>query len=143
MGRALVNKKGGTIKKMIQSAPRMRGVTPVPNGPLIKKKGEFKGSSLKKGGVVKAQDGIVKTKSIFRSPDNTYKTVVKSKSGPGFEKKSVKETRTLKGVLKGVPKTSGVLDKRKEEAPLIVEQSKRPNIAKNGGKLKSKIKNKK
>ena len=38
-----------TIKKLVQSAPRMRGVTPVPNGPLIKKDG----TSLKKGGVVK------------------------------------------------------------------------------------------
>jgi hypothetical protein len=27
--------------------------TPVPNGPLIKKKGEFKGSTLKAGGKVK------------------------------------------------------------------------------------------
>ena len=42
-----------TIKKLVQSAPRMRGVTPVPNGPLVKKKGEFKGSTLKKGGTVK------------------------------------------------------------------------------------------
>ena len=39
-----------TIKKMIKDAPRMRNVTPVPNGPLIKKKGEFKGSTLKNGG---------------------------------------------------------------------------------------------
>ena len=39
-----------TIKKLLKSAPRMRGVTPVPNGPLIKKKGEFKGSTLKNGG---------------------------------------------------------------------------------------------
>lgn len=38
-----------TIKKLLKSAPRMRGVTPVPNGPLIKKDG----TSLKKGGVVK------------------------------------------------------------------------------------------
>jgi len=42
-----------TVKKLIQSAPRMRGVTPVPNGPLVKKKGEFKGSTLKEGGTVK------------------------------------------------------------------------------------------
>ena len=27
-------------------------ITPVPNGPLIKKKGEFKGSTLKSGGKV-------------------------------------------------------------------------------------------
>ena len=45
-----------TIKKLIQSAPRMRGVTPVPNGPLIKKDG----TSLKKGGKVKkAQLGML------------------------------------------------------------------------------------
>jgi hypothetical protein len=31
----------------------MRNVTPVPNGPLVKKKGEFKGSTLKKGGSTK------------------------------------------------------------------------------------------
>lgn len=31
------------------------GITPVPNGPLVKKKGEFKGSTLKSGG--KAKDG--------------------------------------------------------------------------------------
>lgn len=57
MGRALVNKtemkKGGTLKKMIQSAPRMRGVTPVPNGPLVKKNG----SALKTGGKVKLSAG--------------------------------------------------------------------------------------
>jgi|688.fasta_scaffold00112_54 hypothetical protein len=39
-----------TIKKLLKDAPRMRGVTPVPNGPLVKKKGEFKGSTLKNGG---------------------------------------------------------------------------------------------
>ena len=66
-----------TIKKLLKAAPRMRnsvptnsaiknsqkattyvgkgvlkngGITPVPNGPLIKKKGEFKGSTLKNGG---------------------------------------------------------------------------------------------
>jgi hypothetical protein len=33
-------------------------ITPVPNGPLVKKKGEFKGSTLKAGGVIKkAQAG--------------------------------------------------------------------------------------
>ena len=42
-----------TIKKLLKSAPRMRGATPVPNGPLVKKKGEFKGSTLKEGGKIK------------------------------------------------------------------------------------------
>lgn len=35
-------------------------ITPVPNGPLIKKKGEFKGSTLKNGGKVKCWTGYVK-----------------------------------------------------------------------------------
>ena len=46
-----------TIKKLLKSAPRMRGVTPVPNGPLVQKKGKFKGSTLKKGGTVKVSAG--------------------------------------------------------------------------------------
>jgi hypothetical protein len=32
-------------------------ITPVPNGPLVKKKGEFKGSTLKAGGKVKLTAG--------------------------------------------------------------------------------------
>jgi len=32
-------------------------ITPVPNGPLIKKKGQFKGSTLKSGGMIKRADG--------------------------------------------------------------------------------------
>lgn len=126
-----------TIKKLLQSAPRMRNTTPVPNGPLVQKKGKFKGSSLRKGGVVKAQEGITKSKTVYRSPDNMYKTVVKSKTGPGMEQKSVKEVRTLKGMIKGVPKTSGALD-RKPNVPETVNQ---PNkIVRNGSKLKSKYK---
>lgn len=35
-------------------------ITPVPNGPLIKKKGEFKGSTLKDGGKIKCWKGYVK-----------------------------------------------------------------------------------
>ena len=31
------------------------GITPVPNGPLVKKKGPFKGSSLKNGGKLKTK----------------------------------------------------------------------------------------
>ena len=59
-----------TIKKLLTVAPRMRNsmprkaqkgdtitavkgsVTPVPNGPLVKKKGPYAGSTLKKGGTV-------------------------------------------------------------------------------------------
>lgn len=39
----------------------MAKITPVPNGPLVKKKGEFKGSTLKSGGKIKkkAQLGAI------------------------------------------------------------------------------------
>ena len=62
-----------TIKKLLKSAPRMRGVTPVPNGPLVKKKGSMKGSTLKKGGTVKAQRG---RKISFSTPARTKMTVI-------------------------------------------------------------------
>jgi hypothetical protein len=43
----------------------MAKVTPVPNGPLIKKKGQFAGSTLKTGGKVmmKRADGSMSKKS--------------------------------------------------------------------------------
>jgi hypothetical protein len=38
--------------------PALKGaITPVPNGPLVKKKGPFKGSTLKSGGKVKVKAG--------------------------------------------------------------------------------------
>jgi hypothetical protein len=46
-----------TIKKLLQSSPKMRNVTPVPNGPLVKKKGPYKGSTLKDGGKVNVEAG--------------------------------------------------------------------------------------
>ena len=49
------------------------GITPVPNGPLVKKKGPFKGSTLKKGGTVKkAQMGdVVKSAPIMKDGGKT------------------------------------------------------------------------
>jgi hypothetical protein len=40
------------------------GITPVPNGPLIKKKGEFKGSTLKSGGTIVKVGG--QTHKVFK-----------------------------------------------------------------------------
>jgi len=49
---------GKGVLKYGDTIPAIRGhITPVPNGPLIKKKGEFKGSTLKKGGKVKVTAG--------------------------------------------------------------------------------------
>lgn len=64
-----------SIKKLLKDAPRMRNslprkaksgdsipaikgaITPVPNGPLVKKKGIYAGSTLKSGGKVKVTAG--------------------------------------------------------------------------------------
>ena len=46
VGKGVLRNGGDTI-------PAIKGaITPVPNGPLVQKKGQFKGSTLKKGGVV-------------------------------------------------------------------------------------------
>lgn len=57
-------------------------ITKVPNGPLIKKKGPFKGSTLKKGGVIKkAQSG----KYITKEDDKyTVTRKIKTKGGPRY-----------------------------------------------------------
>ncbi len=52
-----------SIKKLLQAAPRMRNS--VPDGPLIKKKGPFKGSTLKKGGTVVKVGG--QTHKVFKN----------------------------------------------------------------------------
>jgi hypothetical protein len=54
----------------------MANITKVPNGPLIKKKGPFKGSTLKAGGVVKkAQNGT----SQYSDPKPLYDKLKKTK----------------------------------------------------------------
>ena len=43
---------GKGVLKYGDTVPAVKGsITPVPNGPLVRKKGEFKGSTLRKGGV--------------------------------------------------------------------------------------------
>jgi len=42
-------------------------ITPVPNGPLIKKKGPFKGSTLKAGGMIKRADGSMSKHGLWDS----------------------------------------------------------------------------
>ena len=42
-------------------------ITPVPNGPLIKKKGPFKGSTLKAGGMIKRADGSYSKHGLWDS----------------------------------------------------------------------------
>jgi len=79
-----------SIKKLLKDAPRMRNsmprkaqggdsipsikgaITPVPNGPLIKKKGPYAGSTLKSGGKVKVMAGGEKH-VVYKSKKNSSK----------------------------------------------------------------------
>lgn len=57
---------GKGVLKNGDTIPAIKGsITPVPNGPLIKKKGPFKGSTLKKGGTVVKVGG--QTHKVFRN----------------------------------------------------------------------------
>lgn len=51
-------------------------ITPVPNGPLVKKKGEFKGSTLKNGGKIKCWTGYEK-QGTKKKGDKTVNNCVK------------------------------------------------------------------
>jgi hypothetical protein len=74
-----VLKKGGVIKKAQKGdtlSPIKGSITPVPNGPLIKKKGPYAGSTLKSGGKVK-----------LTTPDGEKHVVYKKTSNIGKGKK--------------------------------------------------------
>ena len=40
-------------------------ITPVPNGPLVKKKGPYAGSTLKSGGMIKRADGSMSKRGLW------------------------------------------------------------------------------
>ncbi len=42
-----------------------KNITKVPNGPLIKKTGQFKGSTLKAGGMIKRADGSYSKRGLW------------------------------------------------------------------------------
>jgi hypothetical protein len=65
-------------------------ITPVPNGPLIKKTGQFKGSTLKAGGVIKKAQGgeyITQEEQTWNGkkiPAYTATKKVKTNNGPRY-----------------------------------------------------------
>lgn len=68
----------------------MRKITKVPNGPLVKKKGPYKGSTLKSGGKLKkAQNSTTTTSQTTKAPVLTWqqmtqaqKAAIKTELGP-------------------------------------------------------------
>ena len=89
--------------------PAIKGaITPVPNGPLIKKKGPFKGSTLKNGGsTVKAggQTHKVFKKKLDKGIGNKGDIVVDHTAGPSagkWDKINLTEKSKAKTVKQGV-----------------------------------------
>ena len=70
---------GKGVLKNGDTIPAIKGaITPVPNGPLVKKKGPFKGSTLKNGGKIKCWKGYVK-KGTKKKGGKTVNNCIKKK----------------------------------------------------------------
>ena len=92
--------------------PAIKGaITPVPNGPLIKKKGPFKGSTLKNGGKLKAivkaggQTHKVFKKKVDKGIGNKGDIVVDHTAGPSagkWDKINLTKKSKAKTVKQGV-----------------------------------------
>ena len=73
--------------------PAIKGaITPVPNGPLIKKKGPFKGSTLKKGGIVKKAQLGSTVKSAPVAMKNGGKTKSKVNEAGNYTKPGMRKS---------------------------------------------------
>jgi|688.fasta_scaffold04101_31 hypothetical protein len=102
VGKGVLRNGGDTI-------PAIKGaITPVPNGPLIKKKGPFKGSTLKNGGsVVKVggQTHKVFKKKVDKGIGNKGDIVVDHTAGPSagkWDKINLTKKSKAKTVKQGV-----------------------------------------
>jgi hypothetical protein len=101
-----------------------KNITKVPDGPLIKKKGPFKGSTLKTGGVVKkAQDG-----ESFTKDDEGYtytKQVNRPEGKRSYQGKSIDQSTAMK-----------IANFKSRVTPSDSLRTTTPKIKKNGGPVK-------
>jgi hypothetical protein len=108
-------------------------ITPVPNGPLIKKKGPYAGSTLKSGGKIKkAQGGEYLTKE-----GNTYTSTkkVKTKNGPRYYQGSSSNMEFARELASNKAlKINDSIPKAKLSARALEMMNKK----KNGGTMKKK-----
>lgn len=104
----------------------LRGEKEYPGEPPVQKMGRWEGQNVGKkkppskrtGGSVKAKDGGTyrsRSRTVERNPEGTHKMITKSRTTPRGESSSMKERRTLKGVLKGAPKRTA---QRGDDGPL-------------------------
>ena len=102
----------------------MAKITKVPDGPLVKKKGPFKGSTLKAGGKIKkAQDG-----ESFTKDDEGYtytKQVTKPEGKRTYQGKSIDQATAMK-----------IANFKSRVTPSDSLRTVKPVVNKNGGLIK-------
>jgi hypothetical protein len=92
----------------------MAAITKVPNGPLIKKKGPFKGSTLKSGGTVKkAQEGTTMSPYMQK---RAAQQLVKEKNIRTRDS-ILNRNAAAKGMTREQVQAQQVADKKKPDAP--------------------------
>jgi hypothetical protein len=92
----------------------MAAITKVPNGPLIKKKGTFKGSTLKSGGTVKkAQEGATMSPYMQK---RAAQQLVKEKNIRTRDS-ILNRNAAAKGMTREQVQAQQVADKKKPDAP--------------------------
>jgi hypothetical protein len=107
-------------------------ITKVPNGPLIKKKGEFKGSTLKAGGMIKRADGSYSKRGLWDNMRANKGSGKKPTAEMLKQERKIKKAQTggsLGTVYTGPAKTNpGVLkakaDKMKADANIAAYKKK-------------------
>ena len=108
-------------------------ITPVPNGPLIKKKGEFKGSTLKAGGVVKkAKSGASTTTTKTTNPIG----VKFFQEGKNYKAQVTKKVGEKNATYEGVSPNMNFAKELAYEKALTRPADSLRTVRKNGGMLK-------
>jgi hypothetical protein len=106
-------------------------ITPVPNGPLIKKKGIYAGSTLKSGGKVKkAQNGT----SEYSDPKSLFDKVKKTKDSINDATIKLNERKKISDALKKI--SDDYLKKQLEKRKLKLYENKPKSSFKAGGMIK-------
>ena len=91
----------------------MANITKVPNGPLVKKKGQFKGSTLQSGGKVKkAQNGIVTATPEQRAQALANRAEIKRKKDSILDRNA-----SVRGMSREQVRAQQESDKNKPDVP--------------------------
>ena len=112
-------------------------ITPVPNGPLIKKKGPFKGSTLKSGGAIKkAKSGVSTTTTNTTNPLGIKIFQDGKNFKVQFTKKVGGKNSTYEGVSTDMSFAQELANNKAINRPADSLRTTIPKVKKNGGMIK-------